>query len=84
MTDCGPSATSLVISKPADHGSRMHHKGTRPAGAQPLAMQLIADDVFLQVDVHPGQPLLLDAQHHHDLRLLQGAIEVALDGDAGA
>ena len=53
-------------------------------GAQPLTMELIASGVLLEVDVYPGQPLLLDAQHHDDLRLLERAIEISLDGDAGA
>ena len=70
--------------EPADHRSRMHHDGLRCAGAQPLTVQLVAGSVLLQVDVHAGQPLLLDAQHHHNLCLLQRPIEVALDGDAGA
>ena len=67
----------------ADHGTRVHHDGLRRTGSQPLTMQLIASGVLLEVDVYPGQPLLLDAQHHHNLRLLERAIEISLDGDAG-
>ena len=62
----------------------MHHNSPRSAGTQPLPVQLIAGRVFIEVYVHAGQPLLLDAQHHHHPGLLQGAIEVALDGDARA
>ena len=36
-----------------------------------------------EIELQPGQPLRLNAQHHHRLRLAQRRIEVALDLDAG-
>jgi hypothetical protein len=67
----------------ADHGTGMHHDGLRRTDTQPLTVQLIAGGVLIQVDVDPSQPLFLNAKHHYNLRLLERAIEISLDADAG-
>ena len=82
ITDCGPSATSLVISSPRIIGPGCM---TMACGARRAAVlvQLISGHVVVQVDVQTGHPFLLNAQHHHNLRLRQRLIEVPLDGDSG-
>jgi hypothetical protein len=49
---------------------------------QPLPGELVAGLVLFEIQLQPGQPLGLDAQHHHRLRLAQRGLEVALDLDA--
>ena len=66
----------------ADDRSRMqHHRLGRVLG-QPLAGELVAGLVLVQVQLQPGQTLRLDAQHHHRLRLAQRRLKVPLDLDS--
>src|ERR1700735_5586826 len=62
----------------------MHDKRGRRMGREALARELVAGFVLLEIDLLPREPFSLDAQHHHDLRLLQRSVEVALNRDAGA
>ena len=84
IADCAPSATPAVISMPRMIGPGMQHHRLRRVRCQPLAGELVAGLVLLQIELQPGQPLGLNAQHHHGLRLLERGVEVALDLDAGA
>ena len=63
----------------ADDGPRMHHDCRRRVRGQPLAGELVAGLVLVQIELQPGEPLGLDAQHHDHLRLAQRGFEVALD-----
>ena len=47
-------------------------------------MSLVSVFVFGEIELHACEAFGLDAEHHHDLRLPQCAIEVASIGDAGA
>ena len=60
----------------------MHHDCRRRVRGQPLAGELVAGLVFVQIELQPGQPLSLNAQHHHRLRLAHRRLEVALDLDS--
>jgi hypothetical protein len=48
ITDCGPSATSAVNSKPADDRPGMHHNGVALGQLQPRRRHLVTRDVVLQ------------------------------------
>ena len=68
----------------ADDWPRMEHDRLWRERCQPLAGELIAGLVVLEIELHPREPLRLNAQHHDGLRLLERGLEVALDLDAGA
>ena len=84
MADCGPSATPAVISRPRMMGPGCSTSGRGRERGQPLAGELVAGLVLVEIQLQAGEPLGLNAQHHDDLRLAEGGFEVALDGDAGA
>ena len=69
IADCAPSATPAVISMPRMIGPGMEHDRLRRERCQPLAGELIAGLVVLQIeDLHSREPLSLNAQHHDGLR----------------
>ena len=82
MADCGPSATSLVISRPRIIGPGCITSARGAFCASRAACQLVAGDIVGQIQFQARQPLLLNAQHHHHLRAAHRVLEVALDDDA--
>jgi len=61
----------------------MEDYGCGSEGGEALAGELVDGFVLVEVELHSGQALGLDAQHHHDLRLAEGGFEVADNFYAG-
>ena len=84
MADCGAVGDAGGDLHAANDGAGMHDDcGGRECG-EPLAGELIAGLVLLEIELQTGEALGLNAQHHDGLRLAHGGFKVALDLDAGA
>ena len=68
----------------ANDGAGVHDDGGGRERGEALAGELVGGLIGFEVELESGEALGLDAEHHDDLRLAQGGLEVALDGDAGA
>ncbi len=63
----------------ADHGAGMQDECLGCMLGDAFGVGLVARFVFFEVEGESGKAFGLDAEHHDDLRLLKGAVEVALD-----
>ena len=70
--------------QPANDRPGMHHDGIFLRHLQPCRIHLVARNILRQIDLQPGQPLLLHAQQHDHIGPAQRVFNVARHAHAGS